>query len=249
MVLADELELWPLSMRVFPLRNIRAPTWRGWPAMLEVRLLTDVSPEETEQLVERGWRRFGPGVFPADMPAVRGVCIAAGAGEGVPVKQEPAAGGAEVQRGEGGMGTPRADAERVELYRKWHEAREAACGWQENPLDEEGYRRQFCFPHACGREMTYWVEGRLAGVGLVDEMPRSVSSTYFFFDPDFGRLSLGVYSALCEISLALQLGKSYVYFGYRVNGCKSLMYKSQFRPNELLLERPEEGDEAEWRQG
>lgn len=212
-------------------------------------MLTDVSAEETEQMVERGWRRFGPEYF---RPICRrcAECVSLR----VPVRefqlsksQRRVARRCSEVKVE--MGTPRADAERVKLYRKWHESREAACGWQENPLDEEGYRRQFCFPHVCGCEMTYWVEGRLAGVGLVDEMPRSVSSTYFFFDPDFGRLSLGVYSALCEISLALQLGKSYVYFGYRVNGCKSLMYKSQFRPNELLLERPEEGDEAEWRQG
>jgi len=94
--------------------------------------------------------------------------------------------------------------------------------------------------------MSYWAGGRLVGVGLVDEMPESLSSTYFYFDPDFGRLSLGVYSALCEISLAMQLGKSFVYFGYRVMGCKSLIYKSAFRPHELLVGRPEEGERAIW---
>lgn len=144
------------------------------------------------------------------------------------------------------IGPPRASEERVALYRKWHASREEACGWQENPLEEEGYRRQFCFPHPCGREMTYWIDGRLAGVGLVDVMPRSVSSTYFYFDPDFKKLSLGVYSALCEISMALQLDKSFVYFGYRVSGCKSLIYKSGFRPHELLVGRPEEGEAPVW---
>jgi len=80
----------------------------------------------------------------------------------------------------------------------------------------------------------------------VDEMPGSLSSTYFYFDPDYGKLSLGVYSALCEISLALQLGKAYVYFGYRVSGCKSLIYKSGFRPHEMLVGRPGEGESAVW---
>ena len=94
--------------------------------------------------------------------------------------------------------------------------------------------------------MTYWAGGRLVGVGQVDEMPDSLSSTYFFFDPDFARLSPGVYSALCEISLAKRLGKSYVYFGYRVAGCKSLTYKSALRPHELLVGRPEEGEKAVW---
>jgi len=214
--------------------------------MLDVRLLTDVSPEETEYLVERGWRRFGPEYF---RPICRGcdACVSLR----VPAlafrstkSQRRAVRKCEAVRVE--IGTPRADAERVALYRKWHAAREVACGWQENPLDEEGYRRQFCFPHSCGREMSYWIGERLVGVGLVDEMPGSISSTYFYFDPEFGRLSLGVYSALCEISLALQLGKTYVYFGYRVSGCKSLIYKSGFRPHELLVGRPEEGETAIW---
>jgi arginyl-tRNA--protein-N-Asp/Glu arginylyltransferase len=218
----------------------------GIPAMLDVRLLTDVTPQETEHLVERGWRRFGPEYF-------RPICI--GCQEcislRVPVKQFRFSKSQRrvVRRCEKvtvEIRTPRADAGRVALYRKWHAAREAACGWQENPLDEDGYRRQFCFPHPSGREMTYWADGKLVGVGLVDEMPHSLSSTYFYFDPDYAKLSLGVYSALCEISLALQLGKNYVYLGYRVAGCKSLVYKSGFRPHEVLLGRPGEGEQAEW---
>jgi arginyl-tRNA--protein-N-Asp/Glu arginylyltransferase len=218
----------------------------GLPAKLDVRLLTDVSPEETERLIERGWRRFGPEYF---RPICRGCieCISLR----VPVRefhisksQRRVARRCARVRVE--IGSPRADAERVALYRKWHSAREQTCGWQENPLDEEGYRRQFCFPHSCGREMSYWIGERLAGVGLVDQMPESISSTYFYFDPDYSRLSLGVFSALCEISLAARLGKSYLYFGYRVLGCKSLVYKSGFRPHELLAGRPEEGESPVW---
>jgi arginine-tRNA-protein transferase len=218
----------------------------GLPAMLEVRLLTDVSPAETEHLIERGWRRFGPEYF---RPICRGcaecVSLRVSAREFRFSKSQRRV-VRKCQKVTVQIGTPRAEADRVALYHKWHSAREVSCGWQENPLDEEGYRRQFCFPHACGREMTYWFDGRLVGVGLVDEMPDSISSTYFFFDPDVAHLSLGVYSALCEISLALQLGKAYVYFGYRVAACRSLTYKSGFRPHELLHGRPGEGEAARW---
>jgi arginine-tRNA-protein transferase len=219
----------------------------GLPAMLDVRLLTDVTPRETEHLVERGWRRFGPEYF---RPICHGCqeCVSLR----VPVRQFRFSKSQRraVRRCEKvsvEIRTPCADAERVALYRKWHAAREIACGWQANPLDEEGYQRQFCFPHPSGREMTYRVAGRLMGVGLVDEMPRSISSTYFYFDPDYSKLSPGIFSALCEISLALQLGKEYVYFGYRVNGCKSLTYKSGFRPHELLIGRPGEEERAIWK--
>jgi arginyl-tRNA--protein-N-Asp/Glu arginylyltransferase len=219
---------------------------RGRRAMLDVRLLTEVSPAETEAMVERGWRRFGPEYF---RPICRGceecVSLRVAVRDFRITKSQRRVvrrcGDVEVQ-----IGAPRTDEERVALYRKWHSAREEACGWQENPLDEEGYRRQFCFPPACGREMTYRLAGRLVGVGIIDEMPRSLSSTYFFLDPAMAKLSLGVYSALCEISLATQLGKDFVYFGYRVAGCKSLMYKSGFRPHEVLLGRPEEGERTKW---
>jgi arginyl-tRNA--protein-N-Asp/Glu arginylyltransferase len=215
-------------------------------AMLDVRLLTDVTPEETEHLVERGWRRFGPEYFrPICLGCIECVSLRVPAREFRFSKSQRRV-VRKCEKVNVEIRTPRADAERVALYHKWHAAREVACGWQENPLDEEGYRRQFCFPHACGREMSYWADGRLVGVGLVDEMPRSISSTYFYFDPDYGKLSLGVYSALCEISLALQLGKDHVYFGYRVEGCTSLIYKSGFRPYEVLEGRPGEGERAVW---
>src|SRR5581483_4512526 len=47
----------------FPTPEHACAYLEGRPAMLDVRLLTDVSPEETEYLVERGWRRFGPEYF------------------------------------------------------------------------------------------------------------------------------------------------------------------------------------------
>lgn len=97
--------------------------------------------------------------------------------------------------------------------------------------------------------MTYWSGRRLVAVGLVDEMPRSLSSIYFFFDPEFARLSPGVFSALCEISFAEQLGKEHVYFGYCVPGCKSLTYKALFRPHEVMVRRPGDAEQAVWVRG
>lgn len=38
--------------------------------------------------------------------------------------------------------------------------------------------------------------GKLIAVGVIDILPRCVSSVYLFYDPDYSFLSLGVYSAL-----------------------------------------------------
>ena len=96
----------------------------GRPAMLDVRLLTQITAEDTEHLVERGWRRFGPEYF-------RPVC--AGCGECislrvpargfVPSKSQRRA----ARRCDGlqvSIAAPRVDEERVALYRKWHASRE-----------------------------------------------------------------------------------------------------------------------------
>ena len=41
-----------------------------------------------------------------------------------------------------------------------------------------------------------FVADKLIAVGVLDILPRCVSSVYFFYDPDYSFLSLGVYSAL-----------------------------------------------------
>ncbi|KAF2319055.1 hypothetical protein GH714_012997 [Hevea brasiliensis] len=45
----------------------------------------------------------------------------------------------------------------------------------------------------------YVVDGKLIAVGVIDILPKCLSSKYLFWDPDFAFLSLGKYSALQEI--------------------------------------------------
>lgn len=42
----------------------------------------------------------------------------------------------------------------------------------------------------------YWLDDKLIAVGVVDILPSCISSVYLYYDPDYGFLSLGVYSAL-----------------------------------------------------
>lgn len=49
------------------------------------------------------------------------------------------------------------------------------------------------------------VDGQLIAVGVLDILPRCVSSVYLFYDPAFAHLQLGKISALREIALVEQL--------------------------------------------
>lgn len=42
----------------------------------------------------------------------------------------------------------------------------------------------------------YWLDDKLIAVGVIDILPGSVSSVYFFYDPEYSFLSLGTYGSL-----------------------------------------------------
>ncbi|XP_056842094.1 arginyl-tRNA--protein transferase 2 isoform X2 [Raphanus sativus] len=85
----------------------------------------------------------------------------------------------------------------------------------------------------------YRVDGRLIAVGVIDILPKCLSSKYLFWDPDLASLSLGNYSALQEIDWVKQnqahcSALEYYYLGYYIHSCNKMRYKAAYRPSELL---------------
>ncbi len=83
-------------------------------------------------------------------------------------------------------------------------------------------------------EFEYSLKGRLAAVGIVDACPRSLSSVYTYFDPEFASRSLGTFSALHEILVCSRQSIPYYYLGFQIADCPAMNYKTRFRPYELL---------------
>jgi len=102
--------------------------------------------------------------------------------------------------------------------------------------DEEDFRNFLCLSPIDTRIMMYYAGSRLAGVGWVDFLPRSLSSVYFAFDPDFASRSLGTFSVLEEIELCLKTGREWHYLGFQVQGSPKMEYKARFRPHEKLMD-------------
>ncbi|XP_059458066.1 arginyl-tRNA--protein transferase 2-like [Corylus avellana] len=85
----------------------------------------------------------------------------------------------------------------------------------------------------------YVIDGRLVAVGVIDILPRCLSSKYLFWDPDFALLSLGKYSALQEIGWVRENkvhcpSLQYYYLGYYIHSCSKMRYKAAYHPSELL---------------
>jgi arginine-tRNA-protein transferase len=216
-------------------------------AQLEVRIQIDVTPAELDEMLARGWRRFGPVYFrPACEACEECVTLRIPTADFTPSKsQRRARRNAEPLARS--VGTPIVDAERLALYRKWHAHRERERGWEESTLDAERYAFDFAFPHPAAREVTFRDDqARLVGVGICDETERALSAVYFFWDPELAPPSLGVANVVYLLEDARRLGKEHVYLGYRVEGCASLEYKSRFAPHELLQGRPAEREPPRW---
>jgi len=89
----------------------------------------------------------------------------------------------------------------------------------------------------------YVIDGRLVAVGVIDILPRCLSSKYLFWDPDFAFLSLGKYSALQEIGWVRENkvhcpSLQYYYLGYYIHSCRKMRYKAAYHPSELLCQYP-----------
>ncbi|TCM19857.1 arginine-tRNA-protein transferase [Novosphingobium sp. PhB165] len=76
--------------------------------------------------------------------------------------------------------------------------------------------------------------GRLVGACLTDRQCDGLSMIYSFYDPAHERQGLGTYIILDHISRASEMGLSYVYLGYWVEGSPRMQYKVRFRPMEKL---------------
>lgn len=85
----------------------------------------------------------------------------------------------------------------------------------------------------------YLINGKLVAVGVMDILPKCLSSKYLFWDPDLAFLSLGKYSALQEINWVKEneshcSSLQYYYLGYYIHSCNKMRYKAGYRPSELL---------------
>ena len=135
---------------------------------------------------------------------------------------------------------PRASREKFELYTRYQLARhdrerdeaDAAAGFVDFLYGSAVDSIEFAYRDA---------RGELIGAGIGDLCAASLSSVYFYFDPEQSRRSLGIFSALWEIAFAAGRNVPYYYLGYWVRDCATMTYKADFRPHELL------GPDGVWR--
>ncbi|MCJ2184558.1 arginyltransferase [Novosphingobium sp. 1949] len=76
--------------------------------------------------------------------------------------------------------------------------------------------------------------GKLIGACLTDRQCDGLSMIYSFYDPKSARKGLGNFIILDHIRRSHDMGLSYVYLGYWVEGSARMQYKVRYRPMEKL---------------
>ncbi|MDR1460534.1 MAG: arginyltransferase [Campylobacteraceae bacterium] len=135
----------------------------------------------------------------------------------------------------------------LELYAKYHKFMSDKKGWKYYELTPKSYfELHVAGCGKFGKEVLYFYKDKMIAVDLIDFTDNGISSIYFFYDPDFSRLSLGKYSIYQQILLAQAQGLDWIYLGYYVKECPSLMYKAEYRPHQLLQGNPEIEEMSTW---
>jgi len=216
------------------------------PSRLDAHLVESLSPLEHERLLSIGVRHFGRFYFRPSCPTCS-QCISIR----VPVRAfRPSRSQRRVLAKNRDVclevGEPKQDAERIELYRRFHAERESTRKWAPSGMDELEYLQSFVESPVKTLELCYRLGGRLVAVAYVDETPMSWSSIFGFWEPELRKRGLGTLDVLREIEEASRRGMEHLYLGYYVRGCLSLEYKRTFRPCELLRDgrwAPDDGTE------
>ncbi|XP_034241052.1 arginyl-tRNA--protein transferase 1 isoform X2 [Thrips palmi] len=85
----------------------------------------------------------------------------------------------------------------------------------------------------------YWLDDKLVAVGVLDILPRCVSSVYFYYDPEYSDLTLGTYGSLREVAFVRTLQSNapelkWYYMGFYIHSCPKMRYKASLSPSMLL---------------
>jgi arginine-tRNA-protein transferase len=231
----------PLSPPV-PLRLIESgphacPYLPQQTAVNRALVVRSLSPHLYRQLMDAGFRRSGRAIYQPVCPACR-ACRPLR----VPVSAfRPSRSQRRVWRRNSDLaveiGPPQPTQERFELYSRY------VTRWHRQDPPAPGELLSFLYDSPTKTiEFTYRLPtGALVAVGICDLAADALSSVYFYFDPDHARRGLGTLGALREIHYAAEAGLEWYYLGFWIAGCRTMQYKADYRPHEVL------GEDGVWR--
>ncbi|NOQ30991.1 MAG: arginyltransferase [Helicobacteraceae bacterium] len=211
------------------------------------KIIENCTTEECDNMIERGWRRFGQMFF-------RPICQECSSCESFKIDVDnftfTKSQRRVIKKNEDLqliIRQPSLTQNHLDIFKKYHEFKQNMRGWDKQNVTPNNYYSSFVQGFEdFGHEILYFEDEKLIAVDLIDILPNGISSIYFYHDPDSKKRSLGHYSLYRQILLAKQKGLKWIYLGYYVEGCQSLEYKKDYKPYLTLQGRPHEEDSDVW---
>lgn len=211
------------------------------------KIINNCSKESCQNLVERGYRRFGKMYF-------RPICPTCDECKSIKIDVENFEFSKSAKRilkksklFTSRIQRPTLSDEHIKLFEKYHLYMQEKKNWDYTPTNAQNYYNSFVSGYNdFGYEVLYFFDEKLIAVDLIDILEDGVSSIYFYYDPDFSSYSLGKLSLYKQIQYAKQTEKKWIYLGYYVKDCDSLSYKAEYKPYLTLQGRPSEYESFKW---
>lgn len=80
-----------------------------------------------------------------------------------------------------------------------------------------------------------WDGEKLISVAVTDKLDNGLSAVYTFYDPEYKKKSIGLFSILSQINIAKEHGKQFLYLGYQIDACRKMNYKNRYFPHQRLI--------------
>jgi leucyl-tRNA---protein transferase len=219
-------------------------------ALTEYNIISHPTFEMAESYLEKGWRRFGKMFFrPNCTNCSKCIPLKVDLNNFKPSRsmRKSIHKNKEIHVE---FGQPECTKEHITLHNIYHEYQNKKKNWPYHEISATEYRMLFCEPMIFAKEVRYFNKAhKLIGVGYIDTLPSAYSSLYFFYHPEWSRLSPGVFSIMTEINQAIKNNVNSYHLGYFVEGCPSMNYKLKFTPHSLFQGEDElwSWEDASWR--
>ena len=185
----------------------------------------ELTPNELEELLALGWRKFGFYYFRPSCKCSECIPLRICVKDFVPSKSQR-----RIMRKNSDIRFRIAPLEyREEIFEIYQDHSKERFGRDES---RETFIEHFYMPSCPAAQSEFYCGDRLVGVGFLDISSVGISSVYFIYRKEMLDRSFGIFSMMAEIECARALGKDFYYPGFYVKGNSHMAYKISLKPHE-----------------